>query len=938
MTAEIFSMFQGKTSEEVDHIINFLEQFPEDELPLILKLLKAINYKAQGSLTEFNRILLNFYKDNGDAVSYWYLVNDLRIIHHHILPADRPKVLTNIIDGRIGRGLLPNTDSIAFLPGQELTRIKTSIITYRPYQDNFIDILRNLPVGWEPDYVLYFLSETLPMLPGLEKSPFPVIGLPGDPFGINKLCWDMKFFDALVPAIHHMCASYEKTGNAHVFYRSCSGIQGYVPWQSYSTNESEKEYDVVATGSYTNPVYRKRNQYMWRLLNMADKFKIFVGRTETVQESYEIMTKAKMVFHCPSLQGGINLRVFEAVASGALLLHEKDDLSIEEFFESGNEVALFDETNFEETITYYLTHEEERKNMVSRAMGQNKNHLTITQNMKNVLDEIKSRNITVSHRDAQRLTDDEKLNAFGISSFYAKDYHRATMWFSKALQMKENNPKYINNLAVCLMAETTTQEHNTSTIEQLLLLACEADRSSIISRFNTISFYGFIEPHQQNFITWATNLINDIINNTQKLPQFAGEELIFSLDKPLNGFPDSSIFQMELEWLLMSYPDRGPEYKDNFYRILLWRTLEYLGDYYVNMDHRDKAIESYKSALHYEPRNEIVLKKLATVFMKNGILQEAEDALHKLLSLSPLHEEAHLALSEVESALGKKNEMETRISRLLHVNGLQYREKFLFFLEQSQYRPIVQPQMETNRLTKPPENIPESLCDQFTMNGKIKTLYWYFNNSYPPEKPVRFETEQINQFLKQISNRNTFYYGITDYWLYQALECFKIAHKNTVIMGSNTAWYESICLYFGGKCTTIEYNTIISDDPRLTFLTPGEYDKNPIQFDCGFSISSFEHDGLGRYGDPIDPDGDVNAMKKMKHILKPNGLLFLAVPLGKDTLVWNAHRIYGRIRLPLLLNNWELIASFGMVNELIDHDWGTAHGPQPILVLKNTPA
>ena len=44
MTAEIFSMFQGKTSEEVDHIINFLEQFPEDELPLILKLLKAINY------------------------------------------------------------------------------------------------------------------------------------------------------------------------------------------------------------------------------------------------------------------------------------------------------------------------------------------------------------------------------------------------------------------------------------------------------------------------------------------------------------------------------------------------------------------------------------------------------------------------------------------------------------------------------------------------------------------------------------------------------------------------------------------------------------------------------------------------------------------------------------------------------------------------------
>jgi Caenorhabditis protein of unknown function, DUF268 len=35
-------------------------------------------------------------------------------------------------------------------------------------------------------------------------------------------------------------------------------------------------------------------------------------------------------------------------------------------------------------------------------------------------------------------------------------------------------------------------------------------------------------------------------------------------------------------------------------------------------------------------------------------------------------------------------------------------------------------------------------------------------------------------------------------------------------------------------------------------------------FDAGFSISSFEHDGLGMYGDPLDPDGDLKAMRKMK--------------------------------------------------------------------------
>ncbi len=32
-------------------------------------------------------------------------------------------------------------------------------------------------------------------------------------------------------------------------------------------------------------------------------------------------------------------------------------------------------------------------------------------------------------------------------------------------------------------------------------------------------------------------------------------------------------------------------------------------------------------------------------------------------------------------------------------------------------------------------------------------------------------------------------------------------------------------------------------------------------FDMALSISSFDHDGLGRYGDPLDPVGDLKAMR-----------------------------------------------------------------------------
>ena len=84
------------------------------------------------------------------------------------------------------------------------------------------------------------------------------------------------------------------------------------------------------------------------------------------------------------------------------------------------------------------------------------------------------------------------------------------------------------------------------------------------------------------------------------------------------------------------------------------------------------------------------------------------------------------------------------------------------------------------------------------------------------------------------------------------------------------------------------------------------------EIDVVFSISSQEHDGLGRYGDPINPDADIQHMRALYRLLVPqNGILFLAVPTGHDCVVWNAHRVYGKIRWPSLTDQWVEIDSFG---------------------------
>jgi len=54
-----------------------------------------------------------------------------------------------------------------------------------------------------------------------------------------------------------------------------------------------------------------------------------------------------------------------------------------------------------------------------------------------------------------------------------------------------------------------------------------------------------------------------------------------------------------------------------------------------------------------------------------------------------------------------------------------------------------------------------------------------------------------------------------------------------------------------------------------------------------------EHIGLGRYGDPLDYDGDLKAARELMRVTKEKGCLLIVVPIGGEALIqFNAHRIY----------------------------------------------
>lgn len=112
----------------------------------------------------------------------------------------------------------------------------------------------------------------------------------------------------------------------------------------------------------------------------------------------------------------------------------------------------------------------------------------------------------------------------------------------------------------------------------------------------------------------------------------------------------------------------------------------------------------------------------------------------------------------------------------------------------------------------------------------------------------------------------------------------------------------------------------------LSDLTSGRADLLSLPFEDGSvkSIScmhTVEHVGLGRYGDELDPDGDLKAISELKRVVAQNGDLLFVVPVGKAKLLFNAHRIYSYAQiLEYFGGNFELMDFFLIPDNAVTRD------------------
>jgi len=200
-------------------------------------------------------------------------------------------------------------------------------------------------------------------------------------------------------------------------------------------------------------------------------------------------------------------------------------------------------------------------------------------------------------------------------------------------------------------------------------------------------------------------------------------------------------------------------------------------------------------------------------------------------------------------------------------------------------------------------------------------------------KPSRFSL-LLKDFHPQIKDK-TVTTGFDRHYVYHTSWAARIIAETKPLKHIDI----SSSLYFSGLVSAfvpVDFYDYRPADLRLSNLTSkhGDLMKLPFDNDSVQSLScmhTIEHVGLGRYGDPLDPDGDIKACRELSRVLAKDGSLLFVTPLGKESNIeWNAHRIYSYDSALALFPDLKLV-EFSLIPEF-EKDGGLIRNADPKLL------
>ena len=109
-----------------------------------------------------------------------------------------------------------------------------------------------------------------------------------------------------------------------------------------------------------------------------------------------------------------------------------------------------------------------------------------------------------------------------------------------------------------------------------------------------------------------------------------------------------------------------------------------------------------------------------------------------------------------------------------------------------------------------------------------------------------------------------------------------------------------------------------SEHANIRFIQANLNVPDPALQACSDSVSCLhvlEHLGLGRYGDPVDPDGHRKGLDALARMVEPGGRLYVSSPIGRARVCFNAHRVFDPMDFPGWLDGAMHLERFDFVDD-----------------------
>lgn len=131
--------------------------------------------------------------------------------------------------------------------------------------------------------------------------------------------------------------------------------------------------------------------------------------------------------------------------------------------------------------------------------------------------------------------------------------------------------------------------------------------------------------------------------------------------------------------------------------------------------------------------------------------------------------------------------------------------------------------------------------------------------------------------------------------LWAARLIFKRKPLNHYDIGSRVDGFITHLLSFDQEVVQIDIRPLDVNISGYGFVQADATNLNEIEDETIESLSalcSLEHFGLGRYGDPIDPEACFKCIEAIQRVMKKGGYVYISVPIGREHLEFNAHRVF----------------------------------------------